>query len=794
MQLTWNNFQNLFRRKTGIKEKRVKGEISSPNGKRYAEIIPWVGLALVITLMFPGGKSYQFADLKVGDIYMGEEVIAPFTFSINKSPEEYQRDLREARAKVTPVFVRADSTANEQILLLESFLRRLNSTRQLRISDSAKAEQLKSLYREYNVSIADENIAFILGQQTVDKGLLSGGTGSERSPAGEIRKTSDFPQVMAQLIRLVRDFYSTGILDRPKTSIAAPSGKISVRNGGQEVVENLDSYPSLEEARSIALNRLRDLYGKESAKIKFSYSIVTAFLTPNLLFDKDETQLRINEAVANVPLAKGTVLEKERIVDTHEKVTQEILEKLNSLAEAKAERETRKRGIGFILPFLGRFFLVALALGLLVLFLHLERPTTAREPKRLLLVEIIILLVVVLTFLVNRFNLSAYLIPVTVASMLLTVFFGVRTGFVGTVTLGILIGGMRGNEFSIAATSIFVGTVATLSVSKVRTRSWMVKSLLVIIAAYGVAITVMQFLSYVPFSAVAKNLGYGAINGFLSPILTYGLLIILEFVFDMTTDMTLLELSDLNQPLLRQLAMEAPGTYHHSIVVGNLAEAAAEAIGANSLLARVGAYYHDIGKMDKPEYFVENQTNGRNPHEKLAPSMSCLILADHIRQGLEIAQENNLPKEIQAFIAEHQGTNVMTYFYQKALERNNGTEVNENEFRYPGPRPQTKETGIVMLADAVEAASRSLKDPSASRIKGMVTSIVQDRFKESELDECPLTLRDLTKITDSFQNILLGIFHARVEYPDQDDLFFKKNGRKAKEVVQEGVLENQSQS
>ena len=254
----------------------------------------------------------------------------------------------------------------------------------------------------------------------------------------------------------------------------------------------------------------------------------------------------------------------------------------------------------------------------------------------------------------------------------------------------------------------------------------------------------------------------------------------------MTTDPSLLVLSDLNKPLLRKLAMRAPGTYHHSILVGSLSEAAAEAIGANSLLTRVGAYYHDIGKMDKPEYFVENQKGGKNPHDKLSPSMSYLIIVSHVKRGLEIAQEHKLPKEIQAFIAEHHGTNLISYFYNKALEKVDAAEISETDFRYPGPKPQSKETGIVMLADTVEAASRTLKDPSVSRLRGMVNSIIDDRFKNCELDESPLTLRELTLIQEAFVQILTGIFHGRIEYPKQERLFgMEKPGEISVEIENE---------
>jgi hypothetical protein len=246
------------------------------------------------------------------------------------------------------------------------------------------------------------------------------------------------------------------------------------------------------------------------------------------------------------------------------------------------------------------------------------------------------------------------------------------------------------------------------------------------------------------------------------------LLPIFEFLFKITTDLTLLELSDLNRPLLKKMVLNAPGTYHHSLIVGNLAEAASDAIGANSLLARVGAYYHDIGKIEKAEYFSENETGHKSPHEKLAPSMSALIIQSHIKDGIELAKKHNLNKTIIDFIAQHHGTGLIYYFYQRALEKIGDDEkLKEEAFRYPGPKPQTKEAAIILLADAVEASSRTLNDPTPSRIKGLVQKIINNKFIDNQLDECDLTLKDLNKIAAAFVRTLTGIFHTRVEYPGE---------------------------
>jgi putative nucleotidyltransferase with HDIG domain len=251
--------------------------------------------------------------------------------------------------------------------------------------------------------------------------------------------------------------------------------------------------------------------------------------------------------------------------------------------------------------------------------------------------------------------------------------------------------------------------------------------------------------------------------------MAYPLLWVFERAFDVTTDLTLLELSDTNRPLLKELSLRAPGTFNHSLQVANLGEAAADAIGANALLTRVGALYHDIGKMLKPEYFVENQRPGDNPHDHLKPRMSALIIASHVKEGLELGRQYNLPERVLNFIPMHHGTTRIEYFYQKALKERGPDDppLLESEFRYPGPRPDSKETGIMMLADSVEAASRSLSDPTHKRLETLVDMIFNARTEDGQLDNTDLTFLDLHRIRETFLAMLLGIYHVRVKYPGQ---------------------------
>jgi putative nucleotidyltransferase with HDIG domain len=250
---------------------------------------------------------------------------------------------------------------------------------------------------------------------------------------------------------------------------------------------------------------------------------------------------------------------------------------------------------------------------------------------------------------------------------------------------------------------------------------------------------------------------------------------ILEYTFKVTTDISLLELLDMEQPLMKNLMITAPGTYHHSIIVGNLVESAAEAVGVNPLLARVSSYYHDIGKVKMPEYFVENQSNSMSKHEKLAPHMSSIIISSHVKEGVELAKQHKLPQPIIDIIEQHHGTSLMTFFYQKAKGQRDESEPSEEEYKYPGPKPQTRVAALVMMADAVEAASKVLNDPTPARIAALVDKIINHIFLEGQLDECELTLKDISEIKKHFSYILTGILHKRIDYPG-----FNFNGSSSK--------------
>ena len=312
--------------------------------------------------------------------------------------------------------------------------------------------------------------------------------------------------------------------------------------------------------------------------------------------------------------------------------------------------------------------------------------------------------------------------------------------------------------------------LSIFSIRKATQRSSLTRAGLLIAASNVISITALSLIHRNPSDYIIQNSAWGILNGFISAVLTIGTLPFLETIFDISSSFRLMELTNPNQPLLKQLLVDAPGTYHHSVVVGNLAEAATEEIGGNSLLARVGAYYHDVGKLRRPYFFAENQEAYKNIHDDLEPSLSALVIASHVKEGVDMARKYKLPKSVIDIINQHHGTGLISYFYHRALQSNDdkSSEVSEDSYRYSGPKPQSKEAGVILLADMIEAEARTLNNPTVSRIKNLAQNVINRNLVNGQLDDCNLTLRELSKIKEVFSRILTGMFHNRVEYPDEE--------------------------
>ncbi|HEX7548151.1 MAG TPA: HDIG domain-containing protein [Candidatus Methylomirabilis sp.] len=428
---------------------------------------------------------------------------------------------------------------------------------------------------------------------------------------------------------------------------------------------------------------------------------------------------------------------------------------------------------------LGMFLLVAFLLAGLYEYVRILQPREVARARSLVLLGTILLTVLILTRLglvvatslhqtFPHIPLSAMraALPVALGGVLLTILFNARLAFAGSLGLTILTGLMLEAPLDYFMFS-FVGSligIFALAHRQDRTAFFRAGCAIGLANAY----TLMAFaLLEANTSSLAVDVVGGIVNGLMVAVLATGLLPLLEQPFGRTTAFTLLELSNLNEPLLKYLILTAPGTYHHSSMVGTLAEAAAEAIGANALLCRVGAYYHDIGKTRHPSYFIENNTEAASRHEKLAPSLSRAVVMSHVKEGIEMAREYGLPEVLVDMIPQPHGTRLVSFFYQRAKETADPElqAVKEEDYRYPGPKPQTREAAILMLADAAEAATRTLTDPTPARIRGTVQKIINGIFVDGQLDECDLALRELHIIANNFVRILTGIFHHRIEYP-----------------------------
>jgi len=412
-----------------------------------------------------------------------------------------------------------------------------------------------------------------------------------------------------------------------------------------------------------------------------------------------------------------------------------------------------------------RVVLLGLFVAAMALYLRYEHPRVYRDTRLLgLLAGLTVLTFGLAAVLTQVRGMNEFTTPVVLGPLVLATLFDKRLALYYGMVLVVALAAIAPFRAEFVPVAAVTSVVAVYSLVGLHHRWHFYRALLLIVAAQLAAILAVDVGQFMSAQVVGRDLVAGLVGAMASCVVGMGILPLVERLYHVPSDITLLELSDLNRPLLRKLMLEAPGTYHHSLIVGSLAELAAEAVGANPLLARVGAYYHDIGKITKPEYFTENEGGGRSRHAGLAPSMSALVIKSHVAEGLEIARRERLPLPVHAAIAQHHGTTMVAFFYAKALDLDPATP--DAAYRYAGPRPQSREIAIIMLADAVEGASRSLTEPTPARLRGLVDKIVNLRLAEGELDQSGLNLSDLAKLRESFVNVLTARFHTRVAYPE----------------------------
>jgi len=612
------------------------------------------------------------------------------------------------------------------------------------------------------------------------------GSLSDRDFAVLVQEKFD-PRLEEDVTRLAESVFAVGVVSsKPLLLSQLQRGIIlrSVQSGAESHIRDLLGFLSLDEAKRQLRLRAGILLEEEKRPVLEPVVHLTqAALQPNITFSLKETEVRKQRAVEAARPVLFQVKKGEMLVREGQRLDAEHILKLETHAKSGLER-------GVIVTVVG----TALMAGLLVWLSAYAAgryisafPTGTKD--LLFLASCLSLLLVVAKLsmgVADALTASSLfigpaavycLLPLAAGPMLVSIFFGPASAILFAIVLAVLAAFVVDRQFNLLFYYLIGSLVAIHRVEDARDRTTPLKAGLAVGLVNSAVIIIFTLAIDEPLLSARTGAAVilGFVGGVLSGVITTGLSPVAEWAFDYSTNVKLLELANMEQPLLRELMVQAPGSYHHSLMVGNMVEAAAKSIGANALLARVAAYYHDIGKIKKPLYFVENQAGGDNRHERLAPSMSSLILISHVKDGVELATDHHLGKAIQDIIQQHHGTNVISYFYQKAidlqekLKSSKGGELSPvllEDYRYPGPKPQTKEAGLVLLADAVEAASRTVTEPTAARIQGMVQKITNKIFTDGQLDECELTLKDLNQIAKSFIQILTAIFHQRIDYPE----------------------------
>ena len=742
-------------------------------------ILIFFGLSFAISLTFPTGFSIRYS-YQLNDI-ANESIIAPFDFGILKTDQKLNKDLDEARNSVPFSFSRDQDFVDNQIAIIDTFFIYLNdiySAHDLFISsqDSLYKYRYEPEFESFQSSFIADSTTYVTlysefleqYQFQIDKAQWDQLLGINES----LTEPLNLELFKNQIKQICLNRWAEGIVDEPLDNIF--SNNISIVQGGELVIAPTKNYNDIETAWKKNREEVNQVYDNElDIKSILSYELINEFTKPNILFDKDLTESRQKERLDKVSRFQGTVLANELIVDTNNRITESVLLKLKSLQLESERRLGYERAADKFREYLGAFFVVLILLFLLFSFFYIYRKEYFKESKLLLLIGLLMYLIVFFSWVIVSYKLPVYIIPIAIFSILLTVLLDTTVSLISSTILILLVSLLIGNDLDFAIIQFFISFIAILSVRKLRKRRQIIATMLTLVfCSLFVFFSVMLFKGIDFLDYNYSTVGYLALSSFLCPILAFGLVPLFESFFGITTDLSLIELLDYDQPLLKKLMEDAPGTHTHSVKVGTLAESCANAIGARALLCRVGSYYHDIGKIKKPEYYAENQT-GQNKHDSITPHLSAKILKQHVTDGLILADEYGLPNIVKDFIETHHAKNRMEFFYKKALE--NDSKVDENEFRYPGPKPRSKETGIVMLAEAIEAQANSIKNPTLEKFESMIDKAIRSRLEDGQLDECPLTMADLQKIKGRRDGkhgllpVLSGLYHSRPEYPSKDN-------------------------
>lgn len=730
---------NNKRRFRGLtRARRFVRQASGNRGLRVAADVYRVALllsaAILIDLAFPGTSSGPDLPRLVEGMVADEDIIASISFPVYKSDARLTQERADAAASVSPVFVHRPEVADSAIAQARAFFEGLEQAARVATDSAELRRTARRLLEQHRIPASEQQAALLASE-------------------------SNRARLARAVERAFQNQLRSGVASSNDLGVARNVGVILRRGDGERLVPQ-DSVTTMQQFISQATSRSRlDAGGGELGLFQ---NLIIRFSEPTLRIDRAATEAARDQARQAVNPVEYEVLEGERIVAAHERVGPEELERIQAYADRlgqEGDGEAWEAHVGIVL-----FNLVLLLVfGLLLKYFWPEVYASQRSGT---LIWILLVAVAAASGTITRADLPQELIPVALAALIVASLYDGLLAFVTVFLIAALVSARMPGLTPLVAMSVG-GAVAAISgqVMQRRAQTWVIAG--VIGGAYLLVAVALGLIARHGPTLVLESGLWGVINGIGSTIVAMGVVPLAEAFTKITTDQSLLELADINRPVLRRLSLEAPGTYAHSVNVANIAEAAAREIGANSLLVRVGTYYHDIGKVKKPQYFVENQPPGRNPHDKLKPATSANIIREHVSEGLVMAEEARLPDVVKAFISEHHGTQRIGFFLEKARELEPGSEVDPDDFRYPGPKPRSKETAILMLADSVESAARVLQDATPERIAELVDRIVGFKISEGQLDEAPLTLGEIDVVKRQFVKVLSGMYHHRLDYPVQ---------------------------
>ena len=757
---------------------------------KTVKILLLLSLSLCLTLILAPKTTMPLRKYKVGEVArenakaIGDLLVEDVETTANKQ--------RELMAQTPPVFDLQEEMADKVLQRLQKAMDLMRRTNQEALQSAQEAQSASRGKSRRRPAVPYK----VLLEHKPEFDKLLGVT--IPNPTFHLLAKSDFsPYLEAMVSQVLVQFFNQGVISGRNVLLPEPRDILLRRlPSRKETLERPPySFVELGEGRKSAAGYCREVAAEFSPAERWLVCDLTQYLlVPNVSPNWAETHERQQARLQDLKPVYFQVKRGEMLVREGERLTPMHLVKL----QAQAKIYPRSRAA---LVFLGIFLTLSLLLAVCYRLARISLGQFSDDLRDLSFIAALLLASILLNkgllllgeILARNYPLAAqnlvYLLPLGLAPIFAAMFLGLETGMGVAFLAATFTALMVDHPFPLFLYFVVTGMVAVWGVRNCRRRNALIRAGLFIGLVNLILVAAFKMLEF-PFAA--RDLLGGEVfalsGGLLTGILALGLTPIMETGFRYSSNIRLLELLNLDQPVLKELMLLAPGTYHHSLVVGQMVEAAAEAIGANPLLAKAAAYYHDIGKIKKPAYFVENQVAGENKHEKLAPSMSSLILIAHVKDGVDLARKQNLGDGITSIIRQHHGTNLIHYFYHKAKTQAaaHPKPVNIQDFRYPGPKPQTKEAGLVLLADQVEAASKTLTEPTPARIQGLVQKIINNVFADGQLDECELTLKDLHLIAKSFNKILSGIFHQRVHYPqpaekkksheDLDKQPAKKNG------------------